>query len=410
MSGSVVEIEDLAVGGEGVAHLSDGRVVFVSGALPGETVVVELTDLRARFARAATTEILQAVPERREPPCPNVALGCGGCDWQHVTPEGRRNLLANLITSSLSRQAGYEVPDPVWVHGPPSQGYRTTVRVAVDSGRAGFRARRSNEVVPVGSCEVAHPLLSPLFELDWEGSAEVSFRAGARTSEVLVLGHRELSETSREAVLASWPDDLPRPVLVADSELRSGRRAWYHEQVGGRRWRISARSFFQASPEGAEALIETVAVAGGRELRASQRPLELYGGVGLLAGSLKAAPDALWTMVESSASAVADARVNLAEDPVVVIRSQIRRFRPPPADFLVADPPRSGLGGHGLRLVERIRPGTMVLVSCDLGSAQRDLARLAAMGYRLESLWAVDLFPLTSHVELVSRLTRERSS
>ena len=406
MSGATVEIEDLAVGGEGVAHLSDGRVVFVSGALPGERVSLELTDVRSRFARAVITEVLEAGPERREPPCPNVALGCGGCDWQHVTPEGRRSLLSNLITSSLSRQAGYEVPDPQWVQGPPAQGYRTTVRVAVDSGRAGFRARRSNEVVLVGSCQVVHPLLEPLFGIDWEGSDEVSFRAGARTSEVLILGHRQLSPEAREAVTASWPGHLPDPVLVAEDELRSGRRAWYHEEVGGRTWRISARSFFQASPQGAEALVETVARAGGEDLISAQRPLELYGGVGLLAGSLKAASDALWTMVESSPSAVADARVNLADDPVVVVRSQIRRFRPPPTDFLVADPPRSGLAAEGLRLVGRIRPPAMVLVSCDLGSAHRDLNRLAAMGYRSESMWAVDLFPQTSHVELVTRLVR----
>ncbi len=401
-----VEVEDLAVGGEGVAHLSDGRVVFVSGALPGEEVVVELTEVRSRFARGVTGEVLRPAPERGEPPCPNVALGCGGCDWQHVTPSGRRSLLSNLITSSLSRHAGYEVPELRWVQGPPADGYRTTVRVAVDSGRAGFRARRSNDVVPVDSCGVAHSLLEPLFDLDWEGAEEVTFRVGARTSEVLVLGHRELSASSREAVTAAWPDELPPPVLVADSELSSGRRAWYHEEVGGRRWRISARSFFQASPEGAEALVDTVARAGGEELAASRRPLELYGGVGLLAGSLSASPDALWTMVESSPSAVADARVNLAEDPVVVVRSQIRRFRPPPTDLVVADPPRSGLGADGLRLVGRVRPPAMVLVSCDLGSARRDLDQLVAMGLRPESMWAVDLFPRTSHVELVTRLVR----
>ncbi|MEO6630005.1 MAG: TRAM domain-containing protein, partial [Aquihabitans sp.] len=74
----------LAVGGEAVAREASGRVVFVSGAIPGELVTVDLTDERKKFARGTVTGVVNPSPDRVTPPCPHVAAGCGGCDWQHI--------------------------------------------------------------------------------------------------------------------------------------------------------------------------------------------------------------------------------------------------------------------------------------------------------------------------------------
>ncbi len=110
--------------------------------------------------------------------------------------------------------------------------------------------------------------------------------------------------------------------------------------------------------------------------------------------------------VERSASAVADARVNLADDPVRVVRSDLARWRPSGADVVVADPARSGLGRRVVQVLARTGAEVMVLVSCDAASLGRDAALLAGAGYTFERAELVDLFPHSHHVEVVSRFRR----
>ena len=90
MSGQRVTIERLVAGGDALARLEDGRVVFVDGALPGEVVDVEITQSKKDFARATLASIVTPSPHRVDPPCPNVARGCGGCSWQHLDRKSTR--------------------------------------------------------------------------------------------------------------------------------------------------------------------------------------------------------------------------------------------------------------------------------------------------------------------------------
>src|SRR5262249_20784122 len=149
--------------------------------------------------------------------------------------------------------------------------------------------------------------------------------------------------------------------LVGGDELAAGRRAFIHEDIAGRRFRISARSFFQPRPDGAEALIAAVGLVLGEAPSGQRRFVDLYGGVGLFAATVGSG----WrvTVVESSASAVADARVNLADQKARVVRANVARWRPSPADAVVADPPRAGLGRQGVRAVAGTGAPRLALVS-----------------------------------------------
>src|SRR4029077_4132374 len=98
-----VAVTGVAAGGEGVGRLGDGRAVFVRGALPGERVRIAVTEEKHRFARADLVEVLEAAEERVVPPCPRVADGCGGCDWQHVAPAAQRVLKGRIVTDALRR-------------------------------------------------------------------------------------------------------------------------------------------------------------------------------------------------------------------------------------------------------------------------------------------------------------------
>ncbi|MGQ0830238.1 MAG: class I SAM-dependent RNA methyltransferase [Microthrixaceae bacterium] len=389
MDAITVEVTRIVAGGDGLARDEAGRVVFVAGGLPGESILAEVREQRRDFSKATVREVLRAAPVRVSPPCRFVADGCGGCDWQHIAASAQRRLKADIVQDALRRQARVEIQVGV---GPdlPDVGYRTTVRGTAADGRFAFRHAGSHELVPVGPCLVAHPLLDELITDGRYPDGEVILRAGARTGE-------------RLAIVAS-PDrvEVPEGVRVVTAvSLAGGSRAWFHEEVAGRRWRISARSFFQARPDGAEALVACVADALDGAVGPDAHLVDLYAGVGLFAGALPAVAEV--TVVESGASSVADARVNLADRQVRILKSDVARWRPARADAVVADPPRTGLGASGVAAIAATHAPRLALVSCDPAALGRDTKLLAAAGYALRSCTLVDLFPHTSHVEAVSR-------
>ena len=393
-----VAITGVAAGGEGVGRLADGRVVFVRGALPGERVRITVAEERRRFARGALVEVVQAAPERVAPPCPQVEAGCGGCDWQHVAPAAQRELKARIVTDSLRRIGRVEPPGVDLGPELAPDGWRTTVRAVVDDdGRAGFRLHHAHEALAVGpgGCLVAHPLVDEILR---EGVfpppvREVTVRAAAATGERLVL-----------CIPTAGDSRVPEgvPVVGAD-ELTAGHRAWIHEVVAGRRWRISAESFFQARPDGAEALVDAVAAALGDAVAPGATVADLYSGVGLFAGVLGERTAGRVVAVESNRSAVADARINLADlDGARIVRSDVRRWHPSAADVVVADPSRHGLGAEVVPRIGATGATALALVSCDPGALGRDAGLLVAGGWKLRSARLVDLFPHTSHVEVVT--------
>ena len=378
----------MAAGGEAVAREASGRVVFVRGALPGEAVVARILEERDRYARAVVERVDDASPSRVEPPCPYVAAGCGGCSWQHIAPAEQRALKRQIATDALTRAGG--VAGAAVVDGPGlhTEGFRTTVRLAVTDGRAGYRRLRSHEVVPVHACLVAHPALAALIaDGRFPGADEVVLRCSAATGERLV---RFLPEDAAAAA------DLP-PDVLRDPD------AWLTEEVAGRPLRVSARSFFQTRPDGAAALVATVAQAAGDDADRGT-VVDAYAGVGLFSACLPVTGRVV--AVESSVSSCRDAKVNLAHRDAAIIRVDVARWRPEPAALVIADPPRTGLGAAAADRLARTDAARIVLVSCDPASMGRDVALLNSHGYRHLQTTLVDLFPHTPHLEAVTALVR----
>jgi 23S rRNA (uracil1939-C5)-methyltransferase len=376
-----VRATGMATGGDAVARTEDGKVTFVTGALPGELVEVEVVEERKDFRRSVATIVHEPSADRTEPPCPHLARGCGGCGWQHVDLSAQRRLKIDIVLDALRRIG--KVDDPHVKHGPhlPPDGFRTTIRVARGEHGTGFRHARSHEIVDVDSCLVAHPLLVELLgQVDLTHATEATLRCGARTGDRLVLG------------------DGP---VRAPEGVRVGPKAWLTEIVAGEPFRIGARSFFQARPDGADALVALVHRAA--DDAPEGRMVDAYGGVGLFAKTVGARRRT--TLVEWSASSVHDARHNVPD--VDIVKSDVARWKPSPAALVVADPPRTGLGKHAARTLAATGASHLVLVSCDPASLARDARILTAEhGFRHDGTTLVDLFPHTPHVECVTRFIR----
>lgn len=393
-----LRVDDVAVGGDGIARADDGRVVFVRGGVPGDVVTAVVTKEERRLLKADAVSVRTASDDRAEPPCGHVADGCGGCGWQHLTVPAQHRWKQRMVEESL-RRLGRQEGSVGLAPALPDRGFRTSLRLLVTPEGPAFRGARSHDAVPITSCMVAHPALDELVRSGRFGSADqVTLRVGGATGERLAI------------VDPAVPGDLELPgdvTVVGEDDLADGRDAWFHDEVAGRRFRISARSFFQTRTDGAEALVAAVRDAGG-DAWGSGRLADLYGGVGLFASTLGDGMDTV--LVESSRSSVADAQVNLADRDATVVRCSVDRWRPSPAHVVVADPPRSGLGRAAVAAVVATGAERLVLVSCDAAAFGRDAGLLAEAGYERRSTVLVDLFPHTPRVELVSRFDRKATT
>jgi 23S rRNA (uracil1939-C5)-methyltransferase len=372
-----------------LGRLDDGRVALVTGALPGERVVADITRARRDLAHATTIDVVDASPDRVTPPCPYVAAGCGGCDWQHVAVDTQAELKRSIVRDALARIAHIrDAPVAPTIALAPI-GYRTTLRALVTAGgRLALREHASHDPVTIDTCLVAHAAIAELLPaLRVPGAREVTVRVGART------GERMLVVDGPPAAASGLPDD----VIV--TSVREANRHHVHELVDATRLRISGRSFFQPHADAPSALAALVRDALGTT--PVETLLDLYCGVGLF-GAL--VPAARVIGIESNRAATADARHNL---PNADIRTaSIGRGRLPAADAIVADPPRTGLGPDVIRAIGRTNARAVALVSCDVAAAARDIAALHREGFVLTVVTPVDQFPHTSHVEIVSAFTR----
>jgi 23S rRNA (uracil1939-C5)-methyltransferase len=396
-------VERLVPGGVALARHEDGRVVLVDGGVPGDTVAVELSTRRGT-EHGTVVDVVEPSSDRIEPRCPHARAGCGGCDLAALDHAAQLDAKLDLVRDALRRTGRWAEPNVVAGPALDPWAFRTSLRVAVRDGRAALRMRRSHDLVALDHCLVAHPLLDELVhEGRFADADEVRLRVGARTGERLAL----VAPTSAGV---SLPDDVR--VIGAD-ELRAGKRAWIHEELAGRRWRISAGSFFQTRPDGAEALVATVRDLAGRTLQGEEGTLiDAYGGVGLFAGALLGDPASAlpgWKalLAEQSPSSTADARVNLADLAAKVVTTEVEHVHAPRADLVVADPAREGLGRKAAKVLAGARARRLILVSCDPAAAGRDVALLTGLGYRAKVSVVVDLFPHTHHIEVVTSFHRE---
>ncbi|MGH3189491.1 MAG: class I SAM-dependent RNA methyltransferase [Streptosporangiaceae bacterium] len=428
LPGHVVElrVEDVANGGWCIARPSDGPVVFVRYALPGERVLARVTEVTSHLARADAVQILDASPDRVDPPCRYAGPGgCGGCDWQHATPAAQRSLKAAVVRQQLKRLAG--IDREITVEPLPGDeaglGWRTRVQFAVRAdGAAGLRAHRSHEVIAVDRCLIAHPAITDLAITGqrWNGVASVEAIVGTGAAERLVVlsppshGHETQTTRRSASIEGITADSVVRRVGRRLTPLRG--RSYLSQRAAGRDWRVSAGAFWQVHPAAADALIG--AVMAGLRPRAGDAALDLYCGAGLFAGVLAAAvgPGGTVIGVEADEAAVRDARHNLREWPWTRVHrgdvaAVLRRGGLPPARLAVADPPRSGLAREVIDYLSAAGNGAgrFGYVSCDPATLARDIGLLAEHGWTLESLRAFDAFPMTHHVECVAILQAPRT-
>ena len=337
------------------------RVVFVRHALPGERVVVRITEGTDgdRFWRGDAVEVLEASPDRVTPPCPFAGPGrCGGCDFQHVAVPAQRDLKAQVLREQLTRLARLDPDDPLLdtpVEKVPGdeEGLRWRTRQSfarTPDGSPAMRLHRSHEVIPVDDCLIA--------------------RTDARQ---------------------------PAPGTVIETVAAAG---------VSKGFTVAADGFWQVHTGAPTTLVETVLTM--LDPRPGERVLDLYAGVGLFAAFLadRVGPEGQVLAVEGDrrASELSAANVPQAEVVAGDVGPVLAERDAGPVDLVVLDPPREGARRAVVEQVVARSPRAVAYVACDPAALARDAAIFAEHGYRLDALRAFDLFPMTHHFECVALL------
>ncbi|PZF58530.1 class I SAM-dependent RNA methyltransferase [Curtobacterium sp. MCBD17_034] len=404
-----LDVTGIAHGGITVAR-HEGRVVFVTDAIPGERVVARVgEDRKKSFWRADTVEVLAPSPHRRPHVWEAAAIErdpaerAGGAEFGHIALEHQRALKQQVLVEAFARFAHLDLPDVEVVAAPGDDaadglGWRTRVRLHVDEdGTPGPFAARSHHVVAV------HDL--PLAAAAVAAAAPRGARTMPGAAVVDVLAPSEGSGEGRLVI------DAQAPTVV-------------HERVGDRVFAVDDTGFWQVHRAAPRVLTDAVRRAVDPDrLDPQGHHLDLYGGVGLLAAALGDLVGGGYrvTSVESAAAATEHAQENLAEwvgaraetgrvdrwlrrTLDTVGRTERDRLA---AGTVVLDPPRAGAGRHVVESVVALAPAQVVYVACDPVALARDVATFAELGYRLDDVRGHDLFPHTHHVEAVARLVPE---
>ena len=376
-----VSIEKWVYGGEGLARI-DGRVVLTPFVLPGERARIETAD----DVHAELREILEPSPGRVAAPCP-VFTHCGGCDYQHAPYEFQLARKVDILREQLRRVGKIDYAGEIeTVSGPPF-GYRNRSQFHLADGKIGYLAARSHDLIALeGDCPISSPRVNETLALIRERLADPKFPRFVHALEVFT-NEREVQINALEA---------DRPVARSFYE-------WFESVVAldYGEFRVSPRSFFQVNRFLIEQMTER-ALAG----RQGKSALDLYAGVGLFALPLARKFESV-TAVEAGSSAARDLEVNAqrAGLKIGVGQARVEDFlakldRTP--DFVLADPPRAGLGKSVTANLQRLKPPRITIVSCDPATLARDLAALA--GYKIDRVTLIDLFPQTFHIETIVEL------
>jgi len=448
-----LKIEKTAQDGRGIAKIND-FVVFVKGALSGDTVLAKIYSVHKTYATAETLEVLAPSEDRRTGFCENEEK-CGGCAFAHIKYPAQLKIKKQTVIDALVRIGGFdenkiEISDTLGMEIPERYRNKMVFPVGLDAkGKVvgGFYKERSHEIVPLKECksgtlasEVALSCvvnfmnengISPYDEKTKKGSLRRVFvRTGYHTKELMVvlssakkdiknlevlvgaLASCDFGEYKLKSIILNI-NKKPNNLVLGDENITLWGESVIYDTIMGVRFSISPNSFFQVNPLQTEKLYKTAIDMA--KITPDTTVLDVYCGVGTI--SLCASKHAKKVVgVEIVKSAILNAKENAKENNLKnadfilgaaedIVPDLIKTNESP--DVVILDPPRKGSDEKTLSAVSLAKPERIVYVSCNPATLARDARILCDNGYTLTQAIPVDMFPNTEHVECVAQFCRK---
>lgn len=420
----------------GVGKTESGKIVFVPGALPGETVQIGELIPQKRIYQAELEEVLKPHEKRVEPLCPLVGQ-CGGCALQHADADLQGELKTQIVKDALERIGNIKLPpQPILsMENPWRYRNKGIFHASYERGKTqlGFYAKGTHQLIPASACLLFSPAVNDL--VAWLEEAitdtgqpyhisKVMIRESYVNKDLMVVFVTEDSNFKLKSLAPALAQYNPQVKSIwhnvcANPKLMLGRtfNHLYREKtivdaIGKNRYELSPQSFFQVNTQQAKVLYDAVLTMTPWE---KETALDLYCGIGTIGLHIADQVDQL-IGVESVPQAIDDARENAIQNQIknaIFYKDKAEKWLPnwvkegKAIGNVILDPPRKGCDEKVLQAIRDAKVQTITYVSCNPATLARDLKFLVQVGYKVEAVQPVDMFPQTGHVETVVLMSQE---
>lgn len=433
MKQEIVTIERVLYGGDGLARLSNGKVVFVPYTLPQERVKIAVIEEYRDYAVGHLREIVEASPERIHPPCRYYGV-CGGCQFQHM-PYERELVIKKDILKELFQRQGFkrELPLKGIIPSPKLYHYRNRLRFHVENHvlKMGFVKRGTHEVLKIEECLLGDMLLNEVLKILYENLSWINIAFHAKRlrlelspldKKVCILfwttlspNKRDLDELSKLPSVKSvfyfmrgarpkgpYPEDAPdsgRKLFLAISDLIYYLQPGIFNQTN---WEINLKIMKKVLELscGAERVLHPHSGMGNFLLPLVKELTEAKEFVGVDT-DIRAIEDGIFTAEKNKLNGRLELRRKSALEALYEAFQEGKTF-----DLVILDPPRGGCK-ELMRILPEVASQKIIYISCDPPTLVRDILLLEKGGFELKEIYLFDMFPRTYHFEVLSLLQKK---
>lgn len=390
-----VHIDRMDHFGNGIGNIN-GKIIFVKGALPGETVDVTITKDKKSFMEGTINTIIYKSSKRVEPFCKYFGV-CGGCSLCHLNYENTLEYKKERVKNILSK---FDIPKINEIRNENDLYYRNKIELKIVDGKLGFYEKSTHNLIEIKECKVTKKSINKSFEFVKNmklENANVTIRANYNDEILIIID-------SKEKPVILNPEDYKIVGIVLNDKCIYGQDN-FMEKINNLFFTVSYNSFFQVNNYINLELFNLI-----KENIVGKTVLDLYSGVGTLSIVASKVVDKVYS-IEVTQNAVKNALINAkinkcdninfilgkVEDKIGFINDKI--------DTIIVDPARAGLDKKTIEVINNICPQRIIYVSCDTQSLANNLVDLA--NYEIKKFYILDMFSYTYHIECFCILDRK---
>lgn len=390
-----VHIDRMDHFGNGIGNIN-GKIIFVKGALTGETVDVTITKDKKSFMEGTINTIIYKSSKRVEPFCKYFGI-CGGCSLCHLNYENTLEYKKDRVKNILSK---FDIPKINVIRNENDLYYRNKIELKIVDGKLGFYEKNTHNLIEIKECKVTKKSINKSFEFVKNmklENANVTIRANYNDEVLIIID-------SKEKPVILNPEDYKIVGIVLNDKCIYGQDN-FMEKINNLFFTVSYNSFFQVNNYINLELFNLI-----KENIVGKTVLDLYSGVGTLSIVASKVVDKVYS-IEVIPNAVKNALINAkinkcdninfilgkVEDKIGFINDKI--------DTIIVDPARAGLDKKTIEVINNICPQRIIYVSCDTQSLANNLVDLA--NYEIKKFYILDMFSYTYHIECFCILDRK---
>lgn len=390
-----VHIDRMDHFGNGIGNIN-GKIIFVKGALTGETVDVTITKDKKSFMEGTINTIIYKSSKRVEPFCKYFGV-CGGCSLCHLNYENTLEYKKERVKNILSK---YDIPNINVIRNENDLYYRNKIELKIVDGKLGFYEKKTHNLIEIKECKVTKKSINKSFEFVKNmklENANVTIRANYNDEVLIIID-------SKEKPVILNPEDYKIVGIILNDKCIYGQDN-FMEKINNLFFTVSYNSFFQVNNYINLELFNLI-----KENIVGKTVLDLYSGVGTLSIVASKVVDKVYS-IEVTQNAVKNALINAkinkcdkinfilgkVEDKIGFINDKI--------DTIIVDPARAGLDKKTIEVINKLSPQRIIYVSCDTQSLANNLVDLA--NYEIKKFYILDMFSYTYHIECFCILDRK---